>query len=94
MTSTERDARERFVANVENLCRRNGLSVEELAKRSQVDRGELTKILRREGEADASVISMVAGALGVDPGALFQGVSWVPPAKGGTGYVIEDPDGD
>jgi transcriptional regulator with XRE-family HTH domain len=94
MTPTERDARERFVANVEDLRRRTGLSREEFAQRSQVDSAELMRILRGELEAGAGAIYMIAGALGVEPGQLFQGVTWVPPQMGGPGYVIEDLEGD
>lgn len=94
MGDTDRHARERFAANVEGWRRRRGLSVKELAERSQIDDDELASILRGETEAGAGAIYMIAGALGVDPGELFRGVIWVPPAMGGDGYVVEEPGGD
>jgi len=93
MEYTDRDARERFAANVEGLRRKVGLSLGELASRSRVDSDELSRILSGETEARAGAIDMIAGALGVDPGELFRGISWAPPAEGRPGgYALEDPE--
>jgi transcriptional regulator with XRE-family HTH domain len=94
MAATDRDARERFAANVERLRQRSGLSAEALAERSQVDPGEIEAIFRGDVEARAGTIYRLAGALGVEPEELFDGVAWVPPRDGGPGYVVEKPDGD
>ncbi len=82
MADTDRDARERFAANIERLRRREGLSVEELARRSEVDAGELGEILRADREAGYGTIAALAGALGVQAGELFEGISWTPPGEG------------
>lgn len=94
MTGSDRDARKRFAANIERLRRREGLSLGQLAERSQIDRVELGQILRGDRDPGAGAIYMIAGALAVDPGDLFEGVSWDPPLTGGPGYRIDDPEGD
>jgi transcriptional regulator with XRE-family HTH domain len=94
MGDTDRHARERFAANIEEWRRRRALTVEELADRAQIDDDELASILRGDAEAGAGAIYMIAGALEVDPGELFRGVGWAPPVRGGDGYVIDDPGDD
>jgi transcriptional regulator with XRE-family HTH domain len=74
MADTDREARERFAANLERLRRRDGLSVERLAARAQLE-----GILRTENDADYTTIALLAGALGVEPGELFRGIRWIPP---------------
>jgi transcriptional regulator with XRE-family HTH domain len=91
MTDRNREAQERFGANVEGLRQRRGMSVEALAELCQLDREEIAEILSGEAEASANTAYLLAGALDVDPADLFQGMTWVPPADGGSGYVIEDP---
>jgi transcriptional regulator with XRE-family HTH domain len=94
MADTDREARERFAANIERLRRRDGRSVEELARRAQLHVRELEGILRAEDEADYTSIALLAGALGVEPGELFRGIRWVPPGAEGPGrYVIGEGDG-
>jgi transcriptional regulator with XRE-family HTH domain len=79
MADTDRDARERFAANIERLRRRDGLSVEELAARADVDARELEEILGADREAAYGTIAALAGALGVEVGELFEGIRWTPP---------------
>lgn len=93
MTDTNKEAQARFGANVEGLRQRRGMSVEALAERSELARGNLTEILSGKAEASANTVYLLAGALGVDPGDLFQGITWASPADGGSGYVIEGPKG-
>jgi transcriptional regulator with XRE-family HTH domain len=91
MTDPNRNAQTRFGANVEELRRRAGLSLEALAERSQLDRADLAGILGGEIEARAGTVYLLAGALGVDPADLFDGMSWTPPADGGSGYAVDEP---
>jgi transcriptional regulator with XRE-family HTH domain len=81
MADTDRDARERFAANIERLRRRDGLSVEELSARSDVDARELKEILSADREAAYGTIAALAGALGVEAGELFEGIRWTPPGE-------------
>ncbi|HJZ36884.1 MAG TPA: helix-turn-helix transcriptional regulator [Solirubrobacterales bacterium] len=91
MTNRNREAQERFGANVEGLRQRRGMSVEALAKRSQLGQGDLAEILSGEAEASANSVYLLAGALGVEPDDLFKGMSWTPPADGGSGYAVDRP---
>jgi transcriptional regulator with XRE-family HTH domain len=91
MTDTNRDPQARFGANVEALRQRRGLSVKALAARSELGQDELTGILIGDVEVRAGTVYLLAGALGVDPGDLFDGMSWTPPVDGGEGYAIKDP---
>ena len=93
MTDTNKEAQARFGANVDCLRQRRGLSVEVLAERSELGRDELTGILSGKVEARTGTVYLLAGALGVDPGDLFQGMTWATPADGGSGYMIESPKG-
>lgn len=79
MADTDRDARERFAANIERLRHRDGLSVEALAERAEVDVRELREILGADREATYGTIAALAGALGVEPVELFEGIRWIPP---------------
>lgn len=79
MADTDRDARERFAANIERLRRRDGSSVDELAERADVEAGELEEILRADREAAYGTIAAIAGALGVHVGELFEGIRRPPP---------------
>lgn len=95
MTDNEREARTRFAANIERLRQRNGLSMEELSLRSMTDKREIQEILCGDREADYGTISLLAGALEVEPGELFRGIAWIPPGKSGCGrYAIEEPEGE
>jgi transcriptional regulator with XRE-family HTH domain len=82
----QRRRRARFASNVERLRRRAGISLDDLAGRSQVDREELDALLRGDLEARVDTIYLLAGALEVDPEGLFDGVTWVP----GEGYRVDD----
>jgi transcriptional regulator with XRE-family HTH domain len=85
MTDRNREAQERFGANVEALRRRAGLSLDALAERSQLDLTDLTDILSGESEATATTVYRLAGALNANPTDLFRGMSWTPQADDGSG---------
>jgi transcriptional regulator with XRE-family HTH domain len=89
MTDRNREAQERFGANVDALRQSRGMSVEALAERSQLGPEDLAGILNGEAEANANSVYLLAGALGVDPGDLFNGMSWAPPADGGSGHAFD-----
>jgi transcriptional regulator with XRE-family HTH domain len=94
MADTDREARERFAANIQRLRLRDGLSVELLAERAELDGRELREILRGEGEARYGTIALLAGALGVEPEELFQGIRWIPPEGDDRGrFEIEESGG-
>jgi transcriptional regulator with XRE-family HTH domain len=94
MAQKPEDARRRFAANVERLCRQHGYSREQLAERSGIGSEELGAILRAEAEASVEAVYRLAGAMGATPGELHEGVAWVPDGEGGGEYRIEEPPGD
>jgi len=93
MPQKPEDARMRFAANVERLCRQHGYSMDQLVERSQIGRDELDAILRGDAEADVDSIYRLAGALEVTPGELHEGVAWIPDGKGGGELRVEEPPG-
>jgi transcriptional regulator with XRE-family HTH domain len=94
MQQRSKDARMRFIANVERLCRQHGYSTDRLAERSGIAKEELEAVLGGDAEADVESIYRLAGALEVSPGALYEGVAWIPDGEGGGEYRIEEPSGD
>lgn len=94
MAQKSEDARRRFAANVERLCRQRDYSVEQLAARSRIGSEELGAILRGEAEASVEAVYRLAGALGVTPGELHEGVAWIPDEDGGGEFRIKEPNGD
>jgi len=94
MPQKPEDARMRFAANVERLCRQHGYSMDQLVERSQIGRDELDAILRGEAGADVDSIYRLAGALEVTPGELYEGVAWVPDGEGGGEFRIDGAPGD
>jgi transcriptional regulator with XRE-family HTH domain len=94
MADTDREARERFAANIERLRRRDGLSEEALAEQSGIDGPVLEAILRADEEASYGTIAQIAGALGVGAAELLEGIRWLPPGEGHPGrYAIDEVDG-
>lgn len=57
------------------------MSVEQLADRSDIETRELGDILSADREAPYGTIAALAGALGVEPGELFEGIRWIPPGE-------------
>ncbi len=91
MTDFAPDAHTHFAAQVARLQREGGLSTDELAERSSIDRGELERILRAEAAIGADLILLLAQALGVEPGELLNGIVWVRDGKGGGEYRRQGP---
>jgi transcriptional regulator with XRE-family HTH domain len=60
------------------LRKRAGLSQEETAVRASLHRTAVGQLERAERVARADTIAKLAGALEVDPGALFEGIVWEP----------------
>lgn len=78
---------------VSRLQRALGFSDHELAARSGLDPDELEAVLRGEGKIAPEVLFLLAGALGVEPGDLLEGIAWVPDGEGGGEYRRADPGG-
>jgi hypothetical protein len=81
-------ARLRFGENIERLRRESGCPPDTLATRSCIPLDEIEEMVRGDREATANDIYLLAGALGVEPNLLFEGIRRNPPASGGSGYEI------
>src|ERR1700735_79536 len=81
-------ARVHLGLTVRRLREAGGIAPDSLATRASLDVDELGEIERGERKFLTVCVFLLAGALGVEPAALFKGVRWVPPAEGGTGFVI------
>jgi hypothetical protein len=82
--------RRRFGANLDELRRKRGMTIGELAERAQLEVLAVVRFIFAAEEAGETEIRLLAGALDVEPGALFPDL----PAGmvGGTG-VAEAEDG-
>jgi transcriptional regulator with XRE-family HTH domain len=69
---------EQIGANVRYCRKRAGLSQEELSFRSGLHRTAVSQIERSLRVSRADTIVRLAGALGVDPGDLLNGIVWEP----------------
>lgn len=76
--------------NIDRLMRGRHLERDSLAAEAGIDSSALAKIIRGEQEPDSEALIRIAGVLGVDVGALFEGIRWTPDG----GYRVEDPEGD
>jgi transcriptional regulator with XRE-family HTH domain len=91
MADTDREARQRFAANIERLRRRDCLSLDSLAGRAGIEVRRLEAILRADEEADYGTIAQLAGALGVGPAELLEGIRWIPPrGHEPGGYAVDE----
>jgi transcriptional regulator with XRE-family HTH domain len=87
------DARRNFARRVGRMQQDRALSTDALAERAEIDRAELDRILRAEGPVALDAVFLLAGALGVEPGELLEGIEWVPDGEGGGGYTTTEPGG-
>jgi hypothetical protein len=78
MTETPPDTRVEFAAYLERLRTISGLTVPEMAIRSQLDVVELEEILRAEAKLPLDVILLLARGLAIEPGAFIDGFPGLP----------------
>jgi transcriptional regulator with XRE-family HTH domain len=71
--------------------RQQGLTIEALADRSDLDRVDVDAVLKGEMNAGISVLLRLAGALGIEASELLQGISWEPRRGGGAFRIDELP---
>lgn len=65
-------------ANVARHRKAAGLSQEEVSYRASLHRTEVSQIERGLRLCRVDTLAKLAGAIGVDPGALFVGIVWEP----------------
>jgi transcriptional regulator with XRE-family HTH domain len=69
---------ERFGANLSRLRERASITQEELAFRASLHRTEIGLLERGGRLPRIDTLAKLAGALGVEPSALFDGIRWTP----------------
>jgi len=67
---------ERFAANLRQARVKTGISQEELGKRCDLHRTEISLLERAGREPRLGTIVKLAGALGTTPGDLCTGIAW------------------
>lgn len=65
-----------FGDNLARLRRRSGLSQEEVGYRASVHRTEISQLERGLRIPRIDTVVKLAGALGIDPGELCEGIKW------------------
>lgn len=67
-----------FGANLSRLRERSGITQEDLAFRAALHRTEIGLLERGGRIPKIDTLAKLAGALEVEPGALFEGIKWEP----------------
>jgi ribosome-binding protein aMBF1 (putative translation factor) len=74
-----------FGPNLRRCRKAAGYSQEALAERAEVHRTEISLVERGLRNAGVDVVTRLIGALEVEPNALFEGITWMPPGGGRDG---------
>lgn len=82
-----------FGANLSRLRERSGVTQEELAFRASLHRTEIGLLERGGRIPRIDTLAKLAGALEVEPGALFEGIEWEPGDVRLGGFRKDLPDG-
>jgi transcriptional regulator with XRE-family HTH domain len=75
------DHRDRFSVNLRRARQDAGISQEELAKRCEIHRTEVSLLERGGREPRLGTMVKLATALGTTPEALCSGIAWNPQAR-------------
>jgi transcriptional regulator with XRE-family HTH domain len=67
---------QRFAANLRRIRNKAGVSQEELARRCDLHRTEISLLERAGREPRLGTIAKLAGSLGTTPAVLCEGISW------------------
>lgn len=83
----------RFAANLTRLRHAADLSQEELAFRSSLHRTQISLLENGHRMPRVHTLVCLAGALGVTPNDLLDGITWTPIVSVGGGLVVAPPEG-
>jgi transcriptional regulator with XRE-family HTH domain len=82
---------QRFAANLRRVRTKAGVSQEELARRCDLHRTEVSLLERAGREPRLGTITKLAGSLGTTPAVLCEGITWsVEKAQ----FVVKTPPGN
>jgi transcriptional regulator with XRE-family HTH domain len=82
---------ERFAENLAGQRQSLGLSQEELAARANIHRTQISLIESGKRMPRLDTLVKLAGALGIEPGALLDGIAWEPTVTTVGQFKIADP---
>ena len=86
------DVAARLGANLRRERRRAGLSQDELAQRADLHRTAVGLLERGGRVARADTLIQLAGAMSISPAAFFDGIYWIPSARGEGGAFSFGPE--
>jgi transcriptional regulator with XRE-family HTH domain len=81
---------ERFAANLAHYRQQSELTIEALAARSEIHRSQVSEYLGGRSQPKIGPLARLAGALGVTPAALLEGITYEPAEAHGS-YKIAPP---
>jgi transcriptional regulator with XRE-family HTH domain len=79
----DRAATKRFAENLAAARKQAGLTIEALAARSETHRSQVSEYLGGRAQPKIGTLARLAGALGVPPAALLDGITFEPAEKRG-----------
>ena len=91
MTAAVPEPMRQFVSNLSREIERRGLSMADVAARAEIHPGHLALILAGERMIQLDTLVKLAGALGVAPERLLEGVEWVSDGQGGGEFLSGPP---
>jgi transcriptional regulator with XRE-family HTH domain len=80
----------RVAKNLIRMRESAGFDRATLEDRAILDEGRVARLEAAEDLPDHNEIWKIAGALGVDPGKIYEGITWMPPVDGGPGFEVDD----
>lgn len=81
---------QRFAENLKQQLAKSSLTQEQLAAQAEIHRTQITKLLTGEQVPRLDTAIKLAGALGVKPQVLIQGITWDSAAAPGGRFKISD----
>ncbi|HEX5762098.1 MAG TPA: helix-turn-helix transcriptional regulator [Solirubrobacterales bacterium] len=82
------DIATRFGENLKRCRRRAELSQEELAIRASLHRTQIGLLERGSRQPRIDTLVKLAGALGIEPGDLLEGIEWSPGSSSVGGFSV------
>lgn len=79
-----------FGRQLARTMERRGFTAAEPAVGSELDRARVDQFLFGEAEPSATELLRLAGAMGVRPQVLLEGIAWLPDEEGGGGFWFEE----
>lgn len=80
-TSGVTSIEDRFGKNLSHHFKRSGLSKEEVARRAEIHRTQVSLLLNGKQIPKLDTVIKLAGALEIPPAALLEGMGWNPAAR-------------